>query len=693
VRRLVTVLVLLLLVPVAEASAQAKPFGALECAAQEGVRLCQGKVATFDGVPLDVNVTLPAGDAPYPLVLLAHGWGGRKAPLKDANRPGNVTGSALPWAQRGYAVLSITSRGFNESCGNPPQNRASAACVRGWVKLDDTRFEIRDYQHLASLLVDDGLADPQRIGVHGGSYGGGVSNALALLRNRVMNPDGTYAPWRSPKGTPLQLAAAAPYIPWSDLVYSLMPNGRHLDYTVSPPTESRKPYGVSKQSFVSGLFALGSATGYYAPPGADPDADLNRWFARINAGEPYEGDPQIADIADEIYTHHSSISIDRGVVPAPIFIANGWADDIFPVDEALRLYNVVRETWPQVPIAMMHFDTGHQRAQNKQADFDRYYARVLAWMDRHVKGDATAPARTGVETYTLTCPKDAPSGGPFTAPSWREIHPGEVVFRDATAKSVTNGGGDPDVARAIDPIAGPGACAQTPAADEQGTVNYRLPAPAGDGYTLMGSPTVLADVTTTGAHPQLVARLWDVGPDGRQTLVARTVYRPEPSGRQVFQLHPSGWRFAPGHVAKLQLLGRDAPYARPSTGAFSVTVKDLELRLPVAERPGGQVGAPQPSLVPAGATPVRGTRVAGRRAARRPRLKLQIACRRVRLRGADVRLVRRLTVSQAGMRARRDRRRPFSVALRGRGRTVRATAVLRDGRVVRYRGRTSRRCR
>jgi hypothetical protein len=33
------------------------------------------------------------------------------------------------------------------------------------------------------------------------------------------------------------------------------------------------------------------------------------------------------------------------------------------------------------------------------------------------------------------------------------------------------------------------------------------------------------------------------------------------------------------------------------------------------------------------------------------------------------------------------------VPLRGRGRTVRATAVLRDGRVVRYRGRTSRRCR
>ena len=76
----------------------------------------------------------------------------------------------------------------------------------------------------------------------------------------------------------------------------------------------------------------GNTTGFYAPPGADPDADLTSWFARIGAGEPYDGDPVITDIADEIYTHHSSISIDRSVPPPPIFVANGWTDDLFPVE-------------------------------------------------------------------------------------------------------------------------------------------------------------------------------------------------------------------------------------------------------------------------------------------------------------------------------------------------------------------------
>jgi hypothetical protein len=67
-------------------------------------------------------------------------------------------------------------------------------------------------------------------------------------------------------------------------------------------------------------------------------------------------------------------------------------------------------------------------------------------------------------------------------------------------------------------------------------------------------------------------------------------------------MHPGAWRFAPRHVAKLQLLGRDAPYARASNGTFAVTVSGLELRLPVRERPGGQVLRPAAPVLPPGAT-------------------------------------------------------------------------------------------
>ena len=701
-RLLLGVLACAAALPSAAQAATPKPFGALDCPVQEGVRFCEGRVATFDGVPLDVNVTLPAGgEGGFPLVILSHGWGGAKMPLAEADRA-NVSGSSLPWAQRGYAVLSITSRGFNGSCGRP-ESRIALGCDHGWIRLDDTRFEIRDAQHLAGMLVDDGLVDPARIGVHGGSYGGGVSNAMAMLRNRIMQPDGSYAPWVSPtRKVPISLAASAPYIPWSDLVYSLVPNGRTLDYAEPRTDESRRPFGVAKQSFVSGLFALGATSGFYAPPGADPQADLTTWFARINAGEPYEGDAQLTALADEIYTHHSSISIDRSVPPAPIFLASGWTDDLFPADEALRLRNAIVKAHPSTPLALMFFDFGHQRGTGRPEDVARYRRHVVAWMDRHVRGDAAAPAPTGVETLTQTCPNDAPAGGPFHAASWPEIRGGEVRHSAAGPFTLTNGGGDPQVAQAIDPIAGGGdACAKVSAEDESGTVNIRFPAARGQGYTLMGAPTLIVEeLTASSPVAQVAARLWDVAPDGQQTLVARSVYRPDATGRQVFQLHPNGWRFAPGHVAKLQLLGRDAPYARASNGAFTVGLRDVQVRLPVVERDGPDVRAPLPYVLPAGATLAPGFAgavalpVSARgKARKRVRLRLVVRCRTARVRGRAVKRVRRVRFTRMGMRRRVDRKRPFRVRLAGGGRRVRAVAVLRGGRTVRLRAAVPRRCR
>ena len=116
-RRLVTVVLAAAAAhPAGAAAAAPPPFGSLSCAPQEGVRFCQGRVPTFDGVPLDVNVTLPAsGDRRFPLVILSHGWGGSKFPLVPADDRGNLQGGSLPWAESGFMTLSISSRGFGNS--------------------------------------------------------------------------------------------------------------------------------------------------------------------------------------------------------------------------------------------------------------------------------------------------------------------------------------------------------------------------------------------------------------------------------------------------------------------------------------------------------------------------------------------------------------------------------------------------
>jgi len=583
----------------------------IPCAAQaDGVRVCHGSFAngpgggdirlkSFDGVPLEVYVVLPPApasgpDGSYPAVVQSHGWDGPTSGPGDTQFYG-PTGE--DWAKDGFAAVELVARGWGGSCGSTQSRLADpSGCAAGYVHLDDDRYEVRDIQYALGLLVDEGVVDPNRIGATGESYGGGVSLQLGTLKDRVMLSDGTTVPWRSPRGTPLRLAAAAPVIPWSDLVYSLLPNGRTLDYRPTSPTADLRPLGVEKQSFVSGLFALGAKDGYFAPPGIDPQADLTSWFAAINAGEPYDGNPQDEAIAQQIARYHSAYYLLDGAYgltrepPAPLLIANGFTDDLFPVDEALRYYQLERSLYPSDPVALVDGDFGHMRAQNKPSDERLLSDRIQGFFDHYVKGATGAPA-LGVTATIETCPSSAPSGGPYQAPTWAGLHPGEVDFSSQPPQTVTSGAGDPTISATIDPVAGQGACATVSSTDQgPGVATYRLPRVSGAGYTLLGSPTVIARLTATGSYPILAARLWDVDPAaGTQTLVARGLYRldpADPSGIQVFQLHPGAWHFAAGHVPKLELLSSDSPYARTSNGQFQIAVSDLQLRLPVHETPG-----------------------------------------------------------------------------------------------------------
>ena len=574
--------------------------GDVSCVTQSsGVRLCSGPTHTFDGTKIDVNVFLPpapasGADGPYPTIGYFHGWGGSK--LSDSRTTG--------WAQRGYAIFTMSDRGWGNSCGGQDPDRLTPQCSNGYIHLMDDRYEVRDAQFLLSELADQGVTQPTKIGVTGSSYGGGISMALAALKDRVMLPDGALVPWRSPNGLSMRIAAAAPDIPWTDLAYSLMPNGRTLDYVADAPYGSR--VGVEKLSFVSGLYALGQASGNYAAPGQDPQADLTTWYALINAGEPYDSNPETASILNQIETYHSSYYMDHSEPPAPLLISNGWTDDLFPPDEAIRFYNRTRTQYPGAMLNLFFSDAGHQRGQNKAADTAVRVARQDAWFDYFLKGQGAAPQSGQVETLTKTC--GGPSAGPYFAPNWAKMAPGEVRYGSTPPQTIAPAAGDPTIGRAFDPITGGGACASASGADQPGTATYRLPAASGSGYTLMGSPTIIADINSPGPNSQVAARLLDVAPDGTETLVARALYRPDVNSgvtptRQLFQLHPDGWKFAAGHVAKLELLPNDSPYGRSSNGQLPVTVSNLQLRLPVLEKPNGKtILKPAAKVVPAGYT-------------------------------------------------------------------------------------------
>jgi predicted acyl esterase len=591
-RTALTLAIAALAAPQAASAAAPAPFGHA-CGPQAGVRLCptasdSARVPTFDGVPIDVDVTLPtSGDGPFPTIVMLHGYGGSKTDFESATGSGDYNN--VFYARRGYAVVNLSARGFGRSCG-VAASRTAPACDRGWIHLGDQRYEARDVQYLLGLLVDEGVTRAGAIGVTGISYGGGQSQILARLRDRVRLADGRFVRWRSPGGTPLSVTAAWPRWSWSDLTYALTPNGRFLDFRRPSQTQSRRPLGVMKLSYVNGLYALGVAAGFVAPAGADPNADLTTWRAITARGEPYGTEANA--IARELTSFHSPEGLSGR--PAPLLLENGWTDDLFPPEEALRTYNALAHV-RGARVSLQLGDLGHPRGSNKANADAAFNAAGARFFDAYLKHRGRAPRNRRVTAFTQTCPKAKDAGGPFRARSWTRLHPGVFRFGGRAARVVTSRGGNPATGKAFDQVLNGDACLTVPSEHAVGTAVYQRRTRRA--YTLLGLPTISARIKTTGSGGQLVARLWDVSA-GRQLLVSRGVYRlrTNQSGRITFQLFGNGWAFRRGHVAKLELVGSDPNYLRPSNGPFSVRVSKLVVELPTRDKPSRRRGIGRPRL-------------------------------------------------------------------------------------------------
>ena len=140
---LIGVLALVLAIPAAPAAAATPaPFGHLCTTQSDGTRFCPTTdlgpgqtadgVSSWDGVPLDVDVTLPSasfGNGPFPTVVMLHGWGGDKTSFESTNPDGD--GSITYhynndyYASQGYAVVNYTARGFGHRAGFVRHQRTS----------------------------------------------------------------------------------------------------------------------------------------------------------------------------------------------------------------------------------------------------------------------------------------------------------------------------------------------------------------------------------------------------------------------------------------------------------------------------------------------------------------------------------------------------------------------------------------
>jgi hypothetical protein len=619
------ILGLLLLPSVASATITSVFGGTVACTEQTGANAGQrwcgnsagATVPVWDGTPIDVSVAFPpatGSDNNYPVVGIYHGWGGSKI------TPSSTT--AQRWLKLGYAVFSITDRGWGSSCGGAPKpaNTLKAApCEHGYIHLLSRRYEVRDAQTLLGKLADESVINPQEIGANGGSYGGGMSLELGSLKDRVELTNGELIPWTSPEGKPMKIAATAAEFPWTDIAQALNPNGSTLDYVENAPYSGvlgNHRYGIEKDNWNTSLFLSGLSAGYYAPTSAnDPEANIQNWHTFNNTGGPYDGQP-LAVQQEEQLPNHSAYYTNLEEAPSPALMENGWNDDLFPVDETVKYYNKVRAKYPNQAMSLFYFDLGHNPRSAttlSTGDATKFQNAQNEWFAHYVKGEGAEPsnAKGGVTAITSFCPQTAGgSGTEYKAANWASLAPGEIRFNSAPEQTVQAPGTASANAFTSGTVCTTQADANNPSAAE-----YKLSeAPAG-GFTLAGSTTVIGEISTPGANDQLIARLYDENvAAGTEQLIGRQAYRPLNPGegftKQVFQLHPQAWKVEPGHALKLELMVADstsctglipACYVRPATGEHSIGVKNLEIRVPTTDAPGsaeGMVKAPQAPYLP-----------------------------------------------------------------------------------------------
>jgi fermentation-respiration switch protein FrsA (DUF1100 family) len=571
---------LLALAPAA-AQADPTPFGHA-CAPQDGVRFCPtpdlaSRPTSFDGTPIDVDVTLPAtGDGPFPTILLLHGLGGTKTSFEGVGPGSDKSYNNVFFAQQGYAVVTPTARGFGNSCGKPSAD--SPGCASGWTRLGDMRYEVRDVQTLVGQLVDQGVTRPDAIGSTGISYGGGFSTMLAFLHDRVRLPDGGYAPWTSPNGTPISLTAAWPRWLWSNGESIFTRNGRG--------PWSRTPVGVEAAAYAGGIFGVAFSANV-APPGGDLSTDITLWKQQLDRGT-VDAPTQLT--LDNSYNYHGVAGVARAANgPAPLLLQSGWTDALFPVGQSLGAYDAVRKADPAAPIALQVADLGHNPGANNPSDVAEFDRQGAAFFDAWIKGSGGAkPAPGAVSAFTMRCPTGG-SATPISAATYSALARGRVTMSSGTTLKIDGKGHDSKLALTLSALSGPGSLCKQLTPDR---TNHAVVSALSPGVTLIGQPVVTGTVVAKGRYGQLDARLWDLNAKtGKQRLITRGAYRllDNQKGSFRFVLDGNGWKFAKGHRVVLELLGRDAPTYGPSPNAFSAKLTKVKVSLPVREKPSAKI--------------------------------------------------------------------------------------------------------
>jgi len=195
------------------AASQATPFEARlsrQDYPADGVELFDVELAAFGGGTISCRLMKPVGGANLPAAVFYHGYSGS----------GPNPFGLLPWACQGFAALSVDCRGqggrSTDGAAYPGGHRPGFM-TQGIEHPDQYyyRYAYVDCVRALDWLAEQDFVDEGRMGILGGSQGGGLTIATAALSDRpkLAIPE---VPYLCHFRRSVDIAAAGPYREISD---------------------------------------------------------------------------------------------------------------------------------------------------------------------------------------------------------------------------------------------------------------------------------------------------------------------------------------------------------------------------------------------------------------------------------------------------------------------------------------------
>jgi predicted acyl esterase len=532
-----------------------------------------------------------------PAILTTNGFGGSKDDQADL---------AKAFAGRGYVVLSYSGLGFGGSgckitLDDPDWDgraakqlvtflgggsRATDGTHVNYVRHDRTSHDGRHRKH-----------DP-RVGMVGGSYGGQVQFAVAGIDPRV--------------------DTIVPIITWNDLSYSLAPNNTSFTTPDGQGVRYGTP-GTEKIGWTSLFFGVGIADGIqYAS--TDPSRNVGcpnfadqacPAKAQMDAlGYP---DQDTLDLA-----RHASVSSYMSRIRIPTLLAQGEDDTLFDLQEAAATYRALRRQG--TPVKMIWQSWGHSGGGTPApGELDMAHPatsyegqRVAAWFAHYLKGRevSTGPRfsyfrdwvpYSGIATPAFGTSSHFPvgaaqplylSGSNALVTAKTSVTPGSATYANLLGATPTSY----SEASALQGSQVPDGV--TPPYDTPGTFASWTTTPLAADVVSVGVPTLTLHLSSAvaqqsqaagpGGQLLLFAKIYDVAPDGTQTLVHRLISPTrvaDVTKPVTIELPGVVHRYAAGHQLRVVVAATDAAY-RNNAVVTPVTVTTSPgdpgvLRLPV----------------------------------------------------------------------------------------------------------------